>query len=175
MATAQYYSLSTYSWNMWNIASRRHVKFVYRCLNSQSSLVKFVARFGILSGRMDSVVSRNVFNCSLRYNTNVDRILEMEFAPQYINRFAVASQVDLDISALLLELLQCRDGSLTLSNDDFNTTDITAMIDFLCTGWQWLASVRSSCCFIVFLLSRTVFYFFPMHFISKCYAFHTNR
>jgi hypothetical protein len=58
----------------------------------------------------------------------------MEFAPQYINRYAVASQVDLDISALLLELLQCRDGSLTLSNDNFNTTDIAAMIDFLCTG-----------------------------------------
>jgi len=30
-------------------------------------------------------------------------------------------------------LPQCRDGSLTLSNDDLNTTDIAAMIDILCT------------------------------------------
>jgi hypothetical protein len=113
---------------------KRMLNFVYRCLNSQSSLVKFVTRFGILSGQMDSVVGRNVLNCSLRYNTNIDRILKMEFAPHKINRHAAASQVDLDISALLLELLQCRDGSLMLSNDNFNSADIAAMIDFLCTG-----------------------------------------
>jgi hypothetical protein len=110
------------------------LNFVYRCLNSQSSLVKFVTRFGILSGQMDSVVGRNVLNCSLRYDTNIDRILKTEFAPHKINRHAAASQVDLDISALLLELLQCRDGSLMLSNDNFNSADIAAMIDFLCTG-----------------------------------------
>ena len=69
-------------------------------------------------------MGRNVLNCSLRYNTNIDCILKMEFAPHNINRYAVASPVDLDISALLLELLQCRDGLLTLSNDNFNTTDI---------------------------------------------------
>jgi hypothetical protein len=46
---------------------KRMLNLVYRCLNSQSSLVKFVARFGILSGRMDSVVGRNVLNCSLRF------------------------------------------------------------------------------------------------------------
>ena len=58
----------------------------------------------------------------------------MEFAPHNINRYAVTSRADSDISALLLELLQCRDGSLTLSNDNFNTTDRAAMIDLLCTG-----------------------------------------
>jgi len=41
-------------------------------------------------------------------------------------------QVDLNTSALL-ELLQCRDGSLTLSNDNFNTKDIADMINILCT------------------------------------------
>jgi hypothetical protein len=83
---------------------------------------------------MDSVVGRNVLNCSLRYNTDVDRLGKLEFAPHNINRYAVASQVNINTSALLLELLQCRDGSLPLSNDNFNTTDITAMIDILCTG-----------------------------------------
>jgi hypothetical protein len=112
----------------------RMLNFVYRCLNSQSSLVKFVTRFGILYGQMDSVVGRNVLNCSLRYDTNIVWILKTEFAPHKINRHAAASQVDLDISALLLELLQCRDGSLMLSNDNFNSADIAAMIDFLCTG-----------------------------------------
>jgi len=111
---------------------KRWLNFVYRCLNSQSSLLKFVVRCGILSGQMDSMVGRNVRNCSLRYNTNVDRISTLEFGPHNIYRYAVTPQVNLNTSALLLELLQCRDGSLTLSNDNFNSTGITAMINILC-------------------------------------------
>jgi len=68
-------------------------------------------------------VGRNVLNCPLSYNTNVDRISKLEFDPHNINRYAVTSQVDLNTSALQLELLQYRDGSLTLSNDNFNTTE----------------------------------------------------
>jgi len=78
---------------------------------------------------MDSVVGRKVLDCSLRYNKNVDRTSKLEFAPQNINRHAVTPQVELNTSALLLELLQYHDGSLTLFNDNFNTTDITVMND----------------------------------------------
>jgi len=132
------------------------LNFVYRCLNSQSSLLKFVVRCGILSGQMDSVVGRNVLKCSLRYNTNVDRISKWEFDPHNINRHAVKSQVDLNTSALLLELLQCDHGSLTVSNDNFNSTDIAAMIDILCTCWLLLARARSSWCLIVLFFLRIV-------------------
>jgi len=59
--------------------------------------------------------------------------MQLEFGHNIINRYAVTPHVDLNTSALLLELMQCRDGSLTLSNDNFNTTDIAAMIDILCT------------------------------------------
>jgi len=73
-------------------------------------------------------VGRNVglLKCSLRYNTKVNRISKLEFDPHNINRYAVIPQVDLNTSALLLELQQCRDGSLglTLSNYNFNTTDM---------------------------------------------------
>jgi len=63
---------------------------------------------------------------------NVDSIGKLEFDPHNINRYAVNPEVDLNTSALLLELLQCRDGSLTLHNNNFNTTYIAAMIDILC-------------------------------------------
>ena len=79
---------------------------------------------------MDSVVGRS---CSLRYNTNVDCISNFDFAPHNIDRYAVASQVDLNTSALLLELLQCHDSSLTLPSDNFNNAYVAAMIDILCT------------------------------------------
>jgi len=58
--------------------------------------------------------------------------MQLEFGPNNINRYAVTPQVDLNTSALLLELLQCRGGSLPLSNDN-STLHIAAMIDILCT------------------------------------------
>jgi len=83
---------------------------------------------------MDSVIGRNALDCSLRYRTSVDRISKLEFASHNINTYAAASQVDLVTGALLIELLQCRDGSLTLSNDNFDKGDIAAMMEVLCTG-----------------------------------------
>jgi len=109
------------------------LNFVYECLDTRSSLVKFVARYSLLYGQMDSVIGRNALDCSLRYRTSVDRISKLEFASHTINRYAAASQVDLGTGALL-ELLQCRDSSLTLSDDNFEKGDIAAIIEILCTG-----------------------------------------
>ena len=109
------------------------LNFVYRCLNSQSSLVNFVTRHGIHAGQMDSVLGRNVINCSLRYNTTVDCISKLEFSPLNINKHAITTQDNLNTTALILELLRCRDGSFSLSNDVFTNTDVTEMINILCT------------------------------------------
>ena len=112
---------------------KRMLNFVYRCLNSQSSLVNFVTRHGILVGQMDSVLGRNVINCALRYDTTVDCISKLEFSPYQIDKHANANHDDLNTSVLLLELIRCRDGSCSLSNDLFSTADITEMINILCT------------------------------------------
>ena len=114
-------------------------------------------------------MGRNALGCSLRYRTSVDRISNFEFASHNINRYAAASQVDLDTGALLLELLQCRDGSLTLSNDDFDMGDIAiaAMIEILCTGNNNLPAD-----FVVVFCGSSVFHMFlfsfSMHFTSFC-------
>jgi hypothetical protein len=91
------------------------LNFVYRCLNSQSSLVNFVTRHGILFGQMDSVVGRNVLNCSLRYKTTIDCISKLAFSAHNIDIYAAATEDVLNTNALLLELLQCRDGSCSLT------------------------------------------------------------
>jgi hypothetical protein len=80
------------------------LNFVYKCLNSQSSLVNFVTRHGILGGQMNSVIGRNVIECSLRYNTTVDCISKLEFSPYNIDKYAIASKDDLNTIALLIEL-----------------------------------------------------------------------
>ena len=82
---------------------------------------------------MCSVIGRNVINCSLRYNTTVNCISKLELSPYNIDMYAIASQDDLNNSALLIELLRCRDSSYSLSNDFFSTTDINEMINILCT------------------------------------------
>jgi len=85
---------------------------------------------------MDSVVGRNILSFLLRYNTNVDRISKLEFGPHNINKFAVSPQVDLNTSTLLLELLQCRDGSLTVSNDN-GVRQGAIMSPILCCGYAY--------------------------------------
>ena len=111
------------------------------------------------------MLDRNVLNCSLRYSTNVDRISKLEFAPLQINIYTVASQVDSNTSTLLLQLLQCRDGSLTLSNNNFSNADISAVIDILCTCWQCLQ--MCGCLMqLYYCFSRALFLIFVCNFIS---------
>ena len=66
------------------------LNFVYRCLRSDSTLVSFIVRHGIFAGEMDSVIGRNVLNCSLRYNT-IEKICKLEFHPHSIDKFVSAS------------------------------------------------------------------------------------
>ena len=50
---------------------KRMLKFVYRCLNTQSLIVNFIVRHSILFSRMNSTIGRNVLSCSQRYHTSI--------------------------------------------------------------------------------------------------------
>ena len=54
---------------------RRFLKFVYSCINSESSLVRFVARHGIFSSRMSSAIGRNIYICAERYRSTPDILM----------------------------------------------------------------------------------------------------
>ena len=58
---------------------KRMLNFVYRCLRSESPIVNFTVRHGMSFGLMDSTIGRNVLNCSLRYNTSIECINNLEF------------------------------------------------------------------------------------------------
>jgi hypothetical protein len=98
----------------------RMLNFVYKCLTSKSLLVNCIVRHGMTYGQRDSVVGRNVLNCCLRYHTNIDNILTLEFQPYSNDRYCVASEENSIVVTLLAELLQCRDGALSLSDNNFN-------------------------------------------------------
>jgi hypothetical protein len=90
---------------LFDLFYKRMLHFVYRCLNSQSSLFNFVTRHGIiLFGQMDSVVGRNVLNCSLRYKTTIDCTSKLAFSSYNIDKYAAATEDVLNTNALLFEL-----------------------------------------------------------------------
>jgi hypothetical protein len=60
-----------------------------------SPLVCFVARHGILYGRIQSIIGRNALNCCLRYGTTVANIVECNFPVNNINIAAKMSNDDL--------------------------------------------------------------------------------
>ena len=86
-------------------------------------------------GQMDSVIGRNVLLCSSRYDIRRDDILNSHFQPCDIYSYfhANAESSVLGLLPPLFELLQCRDGSLSLSSDEFCMVDISSMIASLCT------------------------------------------
>ena len=113
---------------------KRMLKFVYRCLNSQSLVVNFIVRHSILFSRMNSTIGRNVLSCSQRYHTSIYNINGCNFNINNIDH--VASDVPEDVRdkiTMLNELLQCRDGHLRLSSASFNGNDIEQLIHAICT------------------------------------------
>jgi hypothetical protein len=99
-----------------------------------NSQFRFSPRYFI---RRDGVYNwtYNVLNCSLRYNTSVECISKSEFCPcitdKYVSR--PTSINNLHTVTLLTELLQCRDGTLNLTDNNVCFSDTLAMMDRLCT------------------------------------------
>jgi hypothetical protein len=113
----------------------RMLNFVCRCLRSASPLITFLARHGILYGQMDSIIGRNVLLCFSRYDIRRDDIFSLRFQPSDVYSYfhANAESSVLDLLPPLFELLHCRDGSLSLSSEEFCTVDISSMIASICT------------------------------------------
>jgi len=107
------------------------LSFVHRCLRSESPLINFMVGHGILYGQMDSIIGRNVSQCSFRYNIGLHNVINLHFRPCDLISYSRSSTYTSAFISPLLELLQCRDGSLYISSSDFNMTDISAIYLFV--------------------------------------------
>jgi len=112
----------------------RMVNFVYKCLRSKSFLVNGIANHRIIYGQMDSFIGCNILNCSSHYKISLDYILNLHFQLRDIYSYYHANVGSSALLFSLIELLQCRDGSLSLSCSVFNMADISSMVDSLCTS-----------------------------------------
>jgi len=77
----------------------RMVIFVYKCLRSESSLINGI---GIIYGQMDSIIGRNILNCSFRYKISLDNILNLHFQPRDSAATVITATV---ITSLTLKIL----------------------------------------------------------------------
>jgi len=87
------------------------LNFVYKCCRNESQLINFnVWHDGILLGPLDSVISRNVLNCALRYHISIDSIMNTDIKPRdIIGRINANDNYSpvLHVLPLLRELLRC--------------------------------------------------------------------
>jgi len=109
----------------------RSSRFVSACLSSRSALVRFVSLHGVLYGRFNSILGKNVLFCCKRYNWFFeDFVLGLVDLKNVNFRNFCLSKLEfnqLNDAFSLLELLMLREGYLLLS-DFMSIDDIKLMI-----------------------------------------------
>jgi len=83
---------------------------------------------------MDFIIDRNILNCSFCYKSSLDNILNLHFQSRDIYSYYRTNEGSLALLSSLIQLLQYREDSLSLSSSEFNMADISSMIDSMCTS-----------------------------------------
>jgi len=77
---------------------------------------------------MNCIIDRNILNCSFRYKIGLDNFLNLHLQPRDIYSYCRANVGSSALLSSLIELLQYRDGSLSLSSSELRTADKLSMI-----------------------------------------------
>ena len=123
----------------YKVKSKRSIRFSVACLFSQSRLVQFVARHGILFCKYNSIIGSNLLFCCKLFNWSVDDcvsgLLDLSF--DYFSRFYVDNLSDIELSSIfsLVELVSLREGYFCFDNFNLSFThkDIKFFIDYFAT------------------------------------------
>jgi hypothetical protein len=111
---------------------RRVMNFISLCLNCDSEFVRSITSYGIASG-MFSPIGQNSLICATRYRMRVSQISASKSSTRNHKELCF-KEIDcqlLDRANVLREILLVKDGTLTLSNHEFNMTDVDEMIQSL--------------------------------------------
>ncbi len=108
----------------------RVCNFVSSCVNSVSSLLRFIVRHGVYIQLMNSFVGRNIYFCAERFSASVDSLCSTSRRDS-IYRFFRSSLSESDITRALqvLELIFVRDDSSQLVN--FSKCEVNDMLSCL--------------------------------------------
>jgi len=119
---------------------KRSVRFILACLDSQSRLVQFVARHGILFCKYKSIIGSNLLFCCKLFNWSFDDCVSgmLDLSFDYFSRFYINNLSDFELSSIftLVELISLREGYFTFDNSNFSLsrTDAKLLIDYFSTS-----------------------------------------
>ncbi len=118
---------------IYDCVCRRFTRFADSCVNSESPLVSFVARHGISTAQMSSIIGRNIYFCAKRYCCSPEDL--MAASRNYDSFFNLVypqtNLADIDRVPRVLEMIFVRDGFFTLRN--MSRLDIVEMISSFVT------------------------------------------
>ena len=113
---------------------RRSLNFIRTCVSHDSTLISFVARYGVFYARGLSILGQNVLFCTQRYKLSVHDVINSP-VDGLINSF-VFNSVDYEthiVANLLIELILLRDHAFCFSNG-FSLTynELDEIIKYIC-------------------------------------------
>jgi hypothetical protein len=118
---------------------KRSVRFILACLGSQSHLVQFVARHGILFCKYRSIVGSNLLFCCKLFKWSLDDCVSglIDLSFDYFSRFYMENLSESELSSIftLVELISLREGYFIFDNFNFSfsRTDVKLFIDYFST------------------------------------------
>lgn len=111
------------------------VNFMRSCVASQNTLVSAVVSYGVVYGRYNSPVGRNMLFCAQRYACTVEQLICCPSVAGIVTSYVHAcySHAELQTVGFLRECLMVRDARATLSAG-FTSSDMSDILLFLCTS-----------------------------------------
>jgi hypothetical protein len=118
---------------------KRSVRFIVACLCSNSRLVQFVARHGVLFCKYNSIIGSNLLFCCKLFDWSFDDCVSdlIDLSYDYFSRLYVKSLSDAELCSIfsLVELISLREGYFCFDNSNFSLPrkDIKLFIDYFST------------------------------------------
>lgn len=109
---------------------RRISRFIWSCVDNKSSLVRNVALYGVQHARQKSCIGRNMLFCCDYFDWHITDFLQGNISLEYKYFIALylnqLSQSELNSAVSLYEILQIREGDLTIA--DFTFSEINDIV-----------------------------------------------
>jgi len=107
--------------------AKRSVRFLQRCLSSDSYAVRFIANYSVCVGRMFSPIGRNAFFCCSRYGFSTGDLFRVTPSVIYNHCRSLISCVTL----VLLEMISVHDSPFCLHQFDGDV--VKSFIECICS------------------------------------------
>jgi hypothetical protein len=113
---------------------KRCLRFLYSCVNHETTLIRSVAINGIVYGRGYSLIGRNMMFCLQRYHSTLSSFFSgcMDYVIYKSHNLTVSEAVKSKVG-LLYETVYCRDN-LYRVNSLLTGDELQMIVEHLCTS-----------------------------------------